>query len=146
MTEEEIKNVVKSLVDALEKRDIDRAVSTFTDDAEWFTPHGTFKGKDEIKKYITWMTDVLKDLKFVMDGVGLLIQGNQGIHQSIYEGTYKGIKVKAANICTYEFAEDKIKRHWTINDRLSLAKQVATGPIARKAVSTIIAKTEEGLH
>lgn len=146
MNEIEIESVTKNLVDTLEKKDVERAVSTFTDDAEWFTPNGTFKGKNEIRRYISWMTNNLKDLKFVIDGVGILIQGNKGIHQSIYEGIYRGIKVKAANICTYEFAEDKIKRHWTVNDRLSLASQVAKGPIARKAVNTIIAKAEAGLH
>ena len=31
-------------------------------------------------------------------------------------------------------------------DRLSLAKQAVKGPVARKIVNTIIARTEEGLH
>jgi len=145
MSEKEIEGIVMDLVYSLEKKDTEKSVSFFTDDAVWYTPQGTFRGKNEIKKYITWMTNVLEDLKFTIDGVGILVQGNKGVHQSIYEGKFKGIKVKAANVCTYEFSGDKIKNHWTINDRLSIAKQSATGPIAKKAVNAIVARSEEGL-
>ena len=146
MSEYEIENVIRNLVDSLEKKDTDRALSTFTDDAKWFTPQGTFKGKEEIKRYLIWMANILEDLKFTYDGVGILVQGNKGVHQSTYEASYKGIKVKVANICTYEFSDDKIKNHWTIADRLSMAKQVAAGPIARKVVNSILSRAEEGLH
>ena len=145
MSEKDIESIVKDLVESLEKKDTEKALTFFTDDAIWYTPQGTFKGKNEIKRYIVWMTKVLEDLKFNLDGVGILVQGNKAIHQSTYEGKFKGIKVKTANICTYEFSGDKIKNHWTINDRLSIAKQSATGPIAKKAVNTIVAKSEEGL-
>jgi len=145
MSEKDIESIVRDLVESLEKKDTEKALSFFADDAIWYTPQGIFKGKNEIKRYIVWMTNVLEDLKFNIDGVGILVQGNKSIHQSTYEGKFKGVKVKAANVCTYEFSGDKIKNHWTINDRLSIAKQSATGPIAKKAVNTIVARSEEGL-
>lgn len=147
MADKEIEDVIRELVNSLERKDLGRALSCFTDDASWFTPHGIFRGKDEIKKYLDWMWNSLTDMQFTYEGVGILVQGNKGVHQSIYGATYKGIKFRVDNICTYEFSDDnKINNHWTINDRLSLAQQAATGPIARKAVNMIIAKTGEGLH
>ena len=50
MAEKEIENTIRNFVDALEKKDIDRVLSFFTDDATWFTTQGTFKGKEEIKR------------------------------------------------------------------------------------------------
>lgn len=48
MAENEIESTIRNFVDALEKKDMDRALLPFTDDATWFTTEGTFKGKDEI--------------------------------------------------------------------------------------------------
>lgn len=146
MAEKEIESIIRDLVDALEKKDIDRALSHFTDDATWFTTQGIFKGKEEIKRYVAWMSKSLMGLKFTDDGVAILIQENKAVYQYIFEYAYEEIKIRASSICTYEFSGEKIKNHWTINDRLSMAKQAATGPIARKAVNTIVARMEKGLH
>ena len=146
MAEKEIESIIRDFVDALEKKDIDRALSFFTDDATWFTTQGAFKGKEEIKRYIAWMSKSLTGVKFADDGVGIIIQGNKAVYQTIFESIYEGIKIKVNNVCTYEFSGEKIKNHWIITDRLSMAKQAATGPIARKAVNTIIARMEKGLH
>lgn len=146
MAKKEIENTIRNFVDALEKKDIDRALSYFIDDATWFTTQGIFKGKEEIKRYVSWMSKYLTGVKFTDDGVGIIIQGNKAVYQTIFESTYEGIKIKVNNVCTYEFSGENIKNHWIITDRLSMAKQAATGPIARKAVNTIIVRMEKGLH
>ena len=146
MAEKEIENTIRDFVDALEKKDIDRALSYFIDDSTWFTTQGIFKGKEEIKRYVSWMSKSLKGVKFIDDGVGIIIQGNKAVYQTIFDSTYEGIKIKVNNVCTYEFSGEKMKNHWIITDRLSMAKQAATGPIARKAVNTIVARMEKGLH
>jgi len=146
MNDKEIENTIRNFVDALEKKDIDRVLLPFNDDATWFTTQGIFKGKEEIKRYVSWMSKSLTGVKFTNDGVGIIIQGNKAVYQTIFESTYEGIKIKVNNVCTYEFSGENIKNHWIITDRLSMAKQAATGPIARKAVNTIIARMEKGLH
>ncbi len=145
MAEKEIENIIRNLIDSLEKKDIDKTLSFFTDDATWFTTQGTFKGREEIRRYVTWMVNTLKDLKFTFDGVGILIQGDKAVAQSTFDALYNGIKIKVGNVCTYEFSEDRIKNHWTIIDRLSLAQQAAKGPIERMAVKNIVARSEKGL-
>ena len=146
MAKKEIESIIRDLVDALEKKDIDRVLSHFTDDSTWFTTQGIFKGKEEIKRYVAWMSKSLTGVKFTDDGVAILIQENKAVYQYIFEYAYEEIKIRASSICTYEFSGEKIKNHWAINDRLSMAKQAATGPIARKAVNAIVARMEKGLH
>ena len=146
MEGKEIENIIRDLVYSLEKKDIDKTLSLFTDDATWYTTQGIFRGRDEIKRYLAWMANSLTDVKFSDDGVGIIVQGDKAIYQSTYDALYKGIKIKVGNVCTYEFSGDRIMNHWTIMDRLGLAKQAATGPIAKKVVNSVIARTEEGLH
>jgi ketosteroid isomerase-like protein len=146
MDEKEIERIIRDFVDSLEKKDIDISLSHLTDDAKWFNNEGAFKGKEEIKKYITWMSKTLMGLKFTDDGVGIIAKGNKAVYQGISESTYEGIKIRVNYVCTYEFSGDKIKNHWTISDRLSMAKQAVTGPIAKKVVNTVVARMEKGLH
>ena len=146
MDDQEMENTLRGFVDSLEKKDIDRTLSFFTDDAAWFTAQGTFKGKEEIKKYVSWMSKNLTDVKFSDIGVGIIAKGNKAVYQSTYDAKYNGTKIRVGNVCTYEFSGDKIKNHWITTDRLSMVKQVATGPIARKIVNSVIAKTEQGLR
>lgn len=143
---ERTESIIRNFVGALEKGDLDGALSFFTEDATWYTAPGTFRGKDEIKKYATWLIQTVSNMKFTDDGVGILVQGNKALYQHILTGTFEGITFKVPAVCTYEFDGEKCKNHWTINDRLLIAKQVVKGPIAKMAVSAIINRTEKGLR
>ncbi len=143
---EKTEGIIRNFVSALEKGDLHAALSFFTEDATWHAAPGTFKGMDEIKKYTTWLVQAVSDMKFTDDGVGILVQGDKALYQHILTGTSEGITFKVPTVCTYEFDGEKCKNHWTINDRLLIAKQVATGPISKRAVSSIINRTEKGLQ
>lgn len=147
MSEQEMENTIRSFVDSLEKKDVEGALSFFTDDATWFTTQGTFTGKEQIKKYGDWLADSLTDIKFSDDGIGLIVKDNKAVYQTTYDAKYKGIKMRVSNVCTYEFSGDKIKNHWILMDRLSTAKQASKGhPIATCVVNSVISRTEQGLH
>ena len=139
-------SIIRDFVAALEKGDLDGALSFFTEDATWYSSPGTFKGTNEIKEYTTWLIQAVSNMKFIDDGVGILVQGNKALYQHILTGTSDGNAFKVPAICTYEFDGEKCKNHWTVNDRLLIAKQVATGPIARMAITMIINRTEKGLR
>ena len=143
---DKLETVIRNYIEALEKRDLDRALSFFTDDATWYTSEGVFKGKEELKKYTSWMFETVKDLKFADDGIGIVVQGSKAVYQHTWSGINEGTDIKVESVCTYEFRGDKCKSHWTINDRLLIAKQAATGFIARKAVGSILKQIEKGLH
>ena len=147
MEEKEIESMVRDFADSFEKKDIDKILSFFTDDSTFIGPEGIFKGKEEIKRYITWISNVITDIKFTDDGVGIIVQGNKAVYQNIFSYTInEGMKVKVNNVGTYEFSGDKVKNHWIIHDKLSIVNQTTRGPIARKVVNTIIARMGRGLH
>jgi len=146
MVKKEIEIIIRDFADALEKKDAERALSFFIDDATWFNVEGTFKGKEQIKRYITWMFKSSSDMKFKDDGIGIILQGNKAVYQNICEFTYEGKKIIMNIIDIFEFIEGKCITHWTMSDRLSTAKQAVAGPIARMAVSKISTQMQKGLN
>jgi hypothetical protein len=64
----------------------------------------------------------------------------------ILEGSYEGMKYQILALGICEFKGDKIQHVRTVYDRLSLAKQLAKGQIAKTAVNSIINRMEKGLH
>ena len=146
MDEKTIESTARNLVDSMEKKDIEKSLSYFTEDAVYYTPVGIFKGKDVIRRYFAWMAESFSELKFTDEGVGIIIKDNISAHQSTYSAKYDGIAINVRNICTAEFKGNKIKNHWTLTDRLSLAEQATKNPIARKVINSIIAQSEKGLH
>ena len=98
----------------MEKNDTNRALSFFTDDAIWINPKGIFKGKEELKKYINWLFKTISDMKFIDDGVGIIVQGNKGVFQHILQCKIRGSKIKIPTFCTYLFNRQKCKNHSTI--------------------------------
>lgn len=114
MAENKYEIIIRDYADALEKNDADRALSFFTDDAIWFNPKGIFRGKEEFKGYLEWLFKTTSDMKFVDDGVGIIVNGNKGIYQHIFKCTIRGTKIKVPTFCTYLFNGQKCKTHWTI--------------------------------
>lgn len=114
MTEKKFEVMIRDYVDALEKNDVDRALSFFTNDAVWSNPKGVYTGTKELTEYLTWLFKTLSDMKFVDDGVGVIVQENKGIYQHILECTIRGSKIKVPTFCTYLFDGRKCEIHRTI--------------------------------
>jgi len=53
MSKEAIAATMREFTKTLEKGDIEEALSFFTDDGVWITPIGKFKGKDDIRRYLS---------------------------------------------------------------------------------------------
>jgi len=54
MSEEKIVSVIRDFVEAYVKRDVEKMLSFLTEDVVWVNPEGTFKGKEEAKRFLTW--------------------------------------------------------------------------------------------
>ncbi len=144
MSEEKIENAIRDYVDALEKNEVDRAVSFFADDAVWHAPEGEFKGKEEIKRYATWL--LRADVKVMDTGIGLVVKENKAVYEHIWESTYEGNHIREPSVCVYEFSDGKCVYHRGISDRISGARQGATGFIETRIVNTVIDRLEKGLR
>ena len=123
MSEKKFEEMIRDYVDALEKNDVNRALSFFSDDAVWHNPKGVYTGTKELTEYLTWLFAVVSDMKFVDDGVGVMVQGNKGIYQHILECTVRGTKKRVPTFCTYLFNGQKCEIHRTIKaDEISLSR------------------------
>ena len=146
MAKEEIISIMRNFKDAYNKKDLEESLSFFAEDADWVNPDGVFKGKEEIKSYFKWVFEIIPDQKLIESGVKIIAEEDRAVYEHILEGSYEGIKYQILVLCIYEFKGDKIQHVRSTYDRLSLAKQVAKGQIAKTAVNSIIKQMEKGLH
>ena len=146
MSEEKIESVLRSWGAALETKDVEKALSLVADDAVWMNDEGTFKGKEDWKRYLTWLAKQFAEGKFKDTGIGVMVKGNKAVWQYTLEGTLNGMKFEVPGVCMYEFKNEKILQHTTITDRLALAKQVAKGAIQKRVVNSIVNAAEKGLR
>jgi len=147
MSEEKIESVIRGFVAAIENKDVEKVLSFVAEDPVWFGPEGTFKGKEEWKRYLTWMAKVNTDIKFKDVGIGIMVKGNHAVYQYTFEAkATNGMKFEVPGICLYEFKNEKIQQHYAVVDRLLLAKQAAKGTVAKRLVSSIVNRMEKGLH
>lgn len=147
VSEEKIESVIRAWGAALEAKDMEKALSLVADDAVWMNDEGTFKGKEQWKRYLAWMAKQIGEEKFKDTGIGIMVKGNKAVWQFTLEGkTLDGMKFEVPSVCLYEFKNEKIFQHTTITDRLSLAKQVAKGAVQKRIVNSMVNAAEKGLH
>ena len=123
MADEKIPGIMREFVKAMEKGDVEKQLSLLTEDAVWVNPNGTFKGKEELRRYLTVFLGSTKDLKVTECGNGIIVQGNKAFFEHVIGGTVEGRRAEVLAMCAYEFSGDKIKAVRTTYDRLSMAQQ-----------------------
>ena len=152
MSEKEIESMVRDFREAFVKRDVERMLSFFAEDAVLVTPAGIFKGKHEVKRYWTWETGVSPTETSRVSGIGIMVKENRAVSESVSEGDFEGKKYEAPGTTVYEFNDDKIQHMRLYYDKLSIVKQVTmqytgiTGWFAKRLVNYIVGQAEKGLH
>jgi limonene-1,2-epoxide hydrolase len=146
MSAEQVKTTMRKFRAALESQDVDKILSFFTDDAEWHSPEGAFKGKEQIRRYILWNKQTTPGLKITEVGVKIVAEGDFGAYEHMLSGAIDGMKWDTLGLCIYEFTGNKIKSIRSVYDRLSIAKQASKGIMAKSAVNGVLKKMEKGLH
>ena len=127
MSEEQIKSIIRSFLQASAARDVNKAASLLADDAVMVSWGTTFKGKASIRKYLESMIANTRDNKITETGVGIVAQGDTAIVEHIIGGTVKGKKFNTPAVCIYEIRNNKIQMIRGFNDRLDMARQATTG-------------------
>jgi len=141
MAEEKIADIMREFVKTLEKGDVDKALSFFTDDIDWVTPNGTFKGKDELRRYLS--SESVQGIMTVTEtGNGIIEQGNKAFFEHVIAGTFRGRKTEVLVMCAYEFKGNKIQHIRTTLDRLLLAQQSTSG-LPKIIVNQIVKRSEK---
>ena len=152
MSEKKIESIVNAFGEAFVERDVEKMLSFFTEDALWVSPVGTFKGKEELRRVLTWDTQIAPTVTAKLSGIGIMVKGNKAVAENFSEGWYEGKKYEVLGINVFEFSDDKIQHIRLFYDKLSIVKQVAmqykgvTGWFAKRLVNYIVGRGEEGLH
>jgi limonene-1,2-epoxide hydrolase len=143
--EEENVRTLHGFVEAFLRKDVEKALSYFQDDAIAQSPDGTFKGKNQLKRYLIAQMQ-FPDIKIVDYGINVLAKGNTVIYEFEERATYQGKKFSAHVVSVAEMKNGKFQYVRDYYDRLSIAKQVVTGRLATRAVDSIINEMEKYLH
>lgn len=148
MSEEKIESTVREFVEAYARRDVEKLLSFLAEDVVWVQSEGTFKGKEETKRFLTWEVKTTPDLKLRDAGLGIMVKGNKAIYEHVFDSVSldggKSHDIPAIGV--FEFKDGKIQQHKLLYDRLSVAKQSVKGWFARKVVGAIVNGWEKGLH
>ena len=147
MSKMNIETLIRNFLDAYMKLDVDGTLSFFAENAVWQVPEGVFKGKEEMKRYLTWVFKMTRQIKFRDAGIGLVVKDNKAVYEYVMEAvTSEGMKYETLGACTYEIGDGKIKQHKVHYDRLSIAKQVAKGAVSKRVVNSVVTAMEKGLR
>lgn len=146
MSEKEIESVMRGFKEAIEKSDVEKALSYFAEDAVYAAPEGAFKGKEELKRYLTWSAQNVSNPTIRDTGVGIMVKGDKAVYEHSIGGIIEGNKYETLAICVYEFSNGKIHGIRSVYDRLSVGKQVATGWFEKRIVNTMVERAERGLR
>jgi ketosteroid isomerase-like protein len=147
MSEEKLESFLRDFGKAFVERDVEKMLSFFAENGVFVSPEGTFKGKEELRRYWTWNVKVNPNVKLRDTGVGIVVKGNKIFHELIVEGvTPEGRKFEIPGMDVYEISEGKIQQKRSFYDRLSVAKQVAKGWLENTIINVVINRMEKGLH
>lgn len=152
MSEERIESIVRDFGEAFVKRDVEKMLSFFAEDAVWVSPVGTFKGKEGLRRVLTWDTQVSPTAKSKPSGIGIMVKENKAVSEALGEGLVEGKKYESLGITVFEFSGDKIQHIRFFYDKLSIIKQVTmqykgvTGWFAKRLINYIVGRGEKGLR
>lgn len=146
MPEEKIPSIMREFVKTMEDGDVEKSLTYFTEDGVWVTPFGTARGKDELRRYVAWMYDQMKDTKVKECGNGIIAQGNKAFFEHEISCTMQGKRATGLAMCAYKFEGDKIKETRTTYDRLAMAQQAVKGGLPKMMLNMIVKQAEKGLR
>jgi ketosteroid isomerase-like protein len=152
VSEERIESIVRDFGEAFVKRDVEKMLSFFAEDAVWVSPVGTFKGKEGLRRVLTWDTQVSPTVKSKRSGIGIIVKENKAVSEALGEGLVEGKKYESLGITVFEFSGDKIQHIRFFYDKLSIIRQVTmqykgvTGWFAKRLINYLVGRGEKGLR
>ena len=116
------------------------------DDVAYIRSEGTFRGKEEIKRYHTWSNSNYSDLS--LEEKCIVVEGDRAVLEWAYEETSvrgDGKKAQFQGLDLFEFKNGKVQVVHIYQDRLLVAKQLAGGWFEKTIINAVINRVEKGL-
>jgi ketosteroid isomerase-like protein len=135
------------MLEAYNKKDLTSLLSFFADDASYIRSEGTFRGKEEIKRYYTWVYSSYSEVTLAEKGI--IVEGDTAVLEWALEGTSirgGGKKAQFQGLDLFEFKSGKIQEVHIYQDRLLIAKQLASGWFEKTIINAVVNRMEKGLH
>jgi ketosteroid isomerase-like protein len=142
-----MKKIIRDLLEAFNRKDISTMISFYADDVTYVQSEGTFKGKEEVKKYYTWVFSNWSTIKLIEKDI--IVEGDKAALEFFQEGTSlrrKGKKLSLFCLDSFVFKEGKVQEVHVCHDRLLIARQLADGWFENKIINSVINQMEKGLH
>ena len=142
-----LESIIHNILEAFNKKDLTRMTSFFGDDATFIRPEGTFRGKEEIKRYYTWSFSNYSEL--TLTAKGFVVEGNKAVLEFVFEGTSSrggGKKQQLPGMAVFEFRNGKVQQVHDYYDRLLIAQQLANGWFEKKIINAVVNRTGKGLR
>lgn len=141
---DEIRKVAHDLDSAIESKNIDRILDSFTDDCEIEILGHPLVGKEGVRKWIDWLYKHLRQIKF--QPITILVDGNILFEEFIIRARLPGgIGVKSKQSEVLVFENYKIKSMRLYFDRLDFAGAIVKGPFAKAITRRVIKQSLAGL-
>ncbi len=141
-----IKSIIRNMLDAYNKKDLTSMLSFFADDATYIRSEGTFRGKEEIKRYYTWNYSNYSEA--TLSEKAIVVEGDRAVLEWAFEGTSVrggGKKAHLQGLDLFEFKNEKVQEVHIYQDRLLTAKQLASGWFEKTIISAVVKRMEKGL-
>jgi ketosteroid isomerase-like protein len=141
---EKIRRVASDLDNAIESKDIESILSSFSDDCEIELLGIKLTGKEGVRKWTHWLYKHLAEVRF--SPVTIMADGNTFFEEFILKGKlHNGIEVqsKQAEVLIYE--NYKLKSLRLYFDRLDFVDSVVKGTISKAFVRKLMKRSLKGL-
>ena len=142
-----LESIIHNIFEAFNKSDLTRMISFFADDATFIRPEGTFRGKEEIRRYYTWQFSNYSEQTITEKS--FIVEGNKAVLEFVSEGTSirgGGKKQKLPGLALFEFRNGKVQQVHDYYDRLLIAQQLASGWFEKKIINAVVNRMGKGLR
>jgi uncharacterized protein (TIGR02246 family) len=143
MSIEENRRILSELHAAINNRDLDKAMSLFTDDASLvMMPGGRCSSKGEIRKYFERLMKTFEKLLF-RDIQPPVVSGEMATHEYMIDVKLRdGREGTMPALVVAEFRNGRITEIRQYVDKLEAAKALAKGTVAKRVVASVAKQVE----
>lgn len=133
---EKIKEVAKELDDSMERKDVEKVLTFFSDQCSIDMLDMTLTGKEGVRRWLEWLFSTIDEINF--EPVTIMVDGNIFFEEFILKGTLKnGVKVESKQSEVLEYRDYKVENLRLYFDRLDFAEVIGDGPIKRKLIKMV---------
>jgi hypothetical protein len=141
---ERIRDAARRLDEAIERKDIEEAVSRFSDGCEIELLGRILKGREGARKWLKWLFSTLDEISF--EPVTIMVDGNTFFEEFILKARLKNglvVRSKQSEVLDYENYEVNSLRIYF--DRLDFAESIGNGPVKKVLIDMIRKASLKGL-